>query len=385
MSSAIRPRSTRRRTVPALGMALGMATVLALSACSSSGSGHNAGTSGGNNSSANGGTQTTNASCPPATKKLNLGFVYADTTQNPMQEMAMGAKAAADQDGNVNLTESAPNGVNNTQEVQLLQSVARKATDGVGWESVAPDLFTRALKDATGAGVPIVAVDAAAPANTGVNLFVGNSNTQLGELLGQAFVDQNPNPNGTVVLGNDIPSLQLLVQRMNGVESVIKSKLPNMKVMGPYNSGSDNTSNYTLWKSIVNAHSGATAYIGVGAADGINLPLIEKQTGAHYLIGSADIPPEALTAVKNGQIFALSSPEHWMKGYIAMYELIHSKRTCTPLPQGWWNSGNLLITKSNVDAIIARQKDAASRTAYFQSDIQKQLANPPLQPLSAAN
>ena len=134
MSSAIRPRPMRRRTVPALGMALGMATVLALSACSSSGgSGNtNPGSSGGN-SSANGTgtTQTTNASCPTATKKLNLGFVYADTTQNPMQEMAMGAKAAADQDGNVNLTESAPNGVNNTQEVQLLQSVARKATDGI--------------------------------------------------------------------------------------------------------------------------------------------------------------------------------------------------------------------------------------------------------------
>ena len=237
----------------------------------------------------------------------------------------------------------------------------------VGANATVPRLAT--ISPDVGTDVDVVVVD----------LGPGTAESPLEQLRGL------PAGLPTVVLGNDIPSLQLLVQRMNGVESVIKSKLPNMKVMGPYNSGSDNTSNYTLWKSIVNAHSGATAYIGVGAADGINLPLIEKQTGAHYLIGSADIPPEALTAVKNGQIFALSSPEHWMKGYIAMYELIHSKRTCTPLPQGWWNSGNLLITKSNVDAIIARQKDAASRTAYFQSDIQKQLANPPLQPLSAAN
>ena len=50
MSSAIRPRPMRRRTVPALGMALGMATVLALSACSSSGGSGNSnpGSSGGN-------------------------------------------------------------------------------------------------------------------------------------------------------------------------------------------------------------------------------------------------------------------------------------------------------------------------------------------------
>ncbi|MDQ2958027.1 MAG: sugar ABC transporter substrate-binding protein [Actinomycetota bacterium] len=349
-------------------------SVLGLAACSSS-----------SKSTAAGPAGSAGGSCATANKKLNMGIVYADSTQNPFQEMALGAQAAAKEDGNVKLTSSAPSGVNNSQEVSLFQSVARQATDGVAYESIAPDLFTRALKDATGNGTPVVAVDAPPPAGSGVNTFVANSNTLLGELLGQAFVASKPDPTGTVVLGNDIPSLTLLGLRLNGVQSVLKAKLPQMKIVGPLNSGSTTNDNYTLWKSIVNSHSGAVGYLGVGGQDGVSLPLIEKQTGANFLVGSADIPPEALQSVKDGKIFALSSPEHWMKGYIAMYLLIHAKRTCTAIPQGWWNSGNLLIDKSNIDAIIARQVSPDSRTAFFKPEIAKQLASPPIQPISSAN
>lgn len=402
MEKAKPSRGSRRYVA---GSALGVIALVVVSACSSSkptASGSTAPTT--PTSSSSGATSsapssnsapaaaatglpdtTPSPSCPTATKKLNMGFVYSDTTQNPFQEMALGAQAAADQDGNVNLTLAAPNGVNNTQEVQMLESVAQKATDGVGWDSVAPDVFTRALTDATKAGVSIVAVDAAPPAGTGVNTFVGNSNTQVGELLGEAFLAQNPDPNGTVVLGNDIPSLQLLVQRLNGVQNVIKQKAPNMKILGPFNTGSTNTENLTLWKSVYNAHPGAVAYIGVGSQDGVSLPLIEKSSGKKFLIGSADLPPQALQSVKDGTIFALSSPEHWMKGYIAMWLLIHSKRTCTPLPQGWWNSGGLVVDKTNIDAVIARESSNAARWKFYQPEVMKQLANPPIQPLSAAN
>jgi ribose transport system substrate-binding protein len=374
--SPARPRRHRRGRI-AISAALSAVTILA-TACSSSG--------GGSTNNANGQSGgASGGSCPTANSKLKLGFVYADTTQNPFQEMALGAEWAAKEDGNVDLKTSAPTPLNNPQEVTMLQAMGRQATDGIAYETVAPELFGRALKEITDAGTPVIAVDAAPPPNSGVNTFVGNSNTELGKLLGQAFVAQNPNPTGTVVLGNDIPSLQLLVQRLDGVQEVLKEKLPNLKIVGPLNSGSTNTDNYNLWKSIVNSHSSAEAFIGVGAADGFNLPLIEKQSGRNFMIGSADLPPQALTAVQDGKVFALSSPEHWMKGYIAMHLLIQAKRTCTPIPTGWWDSGNLLVDKSNIDAIIARQKSPEARAAFFKDEIAKQLANPPIKPMSAAD
>ena len=336
--------------------------------------------SGDSTSSAGGGN-----GCGTATSKLNLAFVYASTDQNPFQEMALGAKAAADQDGNVKLNEVAPNTIDGPKQVSLFQAAAKTATDGIAYQTVTPDLFVRPLNEATADKIPLIAVDAAPPAGTTVKTYIGNSNTALGELLGEAFVKANPPATGEVVLGNDIPSLPLLVQRMNGVQSVIKSKLPGMKISGPFDSKSTPTDNFNAWKSLVQAHPGAAAFIGVGGQDGVSLPLIKKQTGLTYLVGSADLPPEAVAAVKSGSIFALSSPEHWMKGYIAMHLLIESKRKCQPIPEGWWNSGNLLVDQSNVDGILTRQVSPESRTAYFQPEIAKQLANPPIKPLSEAN
>jgi ABC-type sugar transport system substrate-binding protein len=325
-------------------------------------------------------------SCDTATKKLDLAFVYADTTQNPFQEMALGAKAAADDDGNVNLQEQAPTGIDGPKEVSMLQSLTRTAKDGIAYQTVTPDLFVRPLKTATDAGVAVIAVDAGPPPGSNVKTFVANSNTKLGELLGEAFVKQNPKADGKVVLGNDIPSLQLLVQRLNGVQNVIKAKLPNLKVVGPVDTKSEPTANTVAWRSFVQANQDAIAFIGVGSQDGVALPLIAKQTGRGYLAGSADLPPEAMQAVKEGGVlFALSSPEHWMKGYIATHLLIDAKRKCKPVPEGWWNSGNLLIDKSNVDEIIARQQTPESRKTWFKKEIDKQLGNPPLGPLDQAN
>ena len=324
-------------------------------------------------------------SCDTAGKKLNLAFVYASTTQNPFQEMALGAQAAADDDGNVNLQLSAPTGIDGPKQVSLFQAAARTATDGVAYMTVTPDLFVRPLNSATDAGVPVIAVDAGPPPGTKVKTFVANSNTKLGELLGEAFVKQNPKADGEVVLGNDIPSLQLLVQRLNGVQNVLKSKLTNQKLVGPLDTKSEPTENFNAWKSVVQAHPDAIAFIGVGGQDGVSLPLIARQTGRGYLAGSADLPPEAVQAVKAGTIFALSSPEHWMKGYIALHLLIESKRQCKAVPEGWWNSGNLLVDKSNIDDILARQQTPESRKAWFKKEIDKQLADPPLAPLDKAD
>ena len=317
-----------------------------------------------------------------------MGFVTADTTQNPMQEMAWGAQAAAQNAGKVDLTETAPDGVNGPQEVTMFQSAAVNNANGVGIETVTPNLFARADNTATSAGVPVVAVDSAAPPGTKVDTFIGNSNTQVGEVLGQAFISHvSPNATGDVVLGNDIPGLGVLDQRIAGVEEVIKKDRPKLTILGPYNSGSDSAANYTDWLAIVKAHPNAVGYLGVGSQDGVSLPLVERQLNKKFLAGSCDVPLAALQYLQQGYLFALSSPEHWLKGYIAMYLLVQHARYGKALPVGWWNPGTLLITKSNVAAVIARETNNATRMAYFQKQVSYELAHQSqfIKPLADAN
>ncbi len=365
MPTSTAERIQRRRRRRTLIIASGAAALMALTAaCGSSGS-----TSGGGKS------------------KPKLAFVFTSTDQNPFQEMAMGAKAAAAAEG-ADITESGPPSVNGPAEVTMFQSAVRNSPDGVGLETVTPDLFQRAVLQAEDQKVPLVAVDTPPPAGTHIGLFIGNSNFEVGQKLGEEFLKHVPaTTHGDVVIGDDIPGLSVLDQRDKGIISVIKAQRPDLNVLGPFDSGSDPNSNYQKWSAIVAAHPNAIGYLGPGSSDTVSLATIEKKTGRKFLVGSCDLDPIAIQAVKDGYAFALASPEHWMKGYVALAMLAEHAKTGKPMPTGWWNTGELVVNSSNIDQIIARQQSEASRVAGFQADIKDQLANPAahLKPLSEAN
>jgi ABC-type sugar transport system substrate-binding protein len=319
---------------------------------------------------------------------LHLAFVYSTTSQNPFQEMAFGAKAAAADAGNVDLTESAPPNVDGPTEVSEFQAATRTSPDGIAMETLTPDLFVRPLQQASNLNVPVVAVDTAPPAGTPVGLYIGNSNTELGQTLAKELLKHIPvGTTGDVVLGDDIPGLALLSQRLDGVKQVLQQERPTLNILGPYNSGSEPVDNFNQWNDIVKAHPNAVAYIGAGASDAVSLALIEKNTGKKYLVGSCDPDAQALQAVKDGYAAALASPEHWLKGYVAIALIAQHARTGKPLPQGWWNTGSLIINSSNIDQIIARQTSEQTRQQWFAAEVKQQLANPSqyLKPLNQAN
>ena len=108
--------------------------------------------------------------------------------------------------------------------------------------------------------------------------------------------------------------------------------------------------------------------------------------GRRLLVGGCDLEAPALQAIKDGLVYALASPEHWLKGYIAIRLLAQHAQLGKDLPVGWWNPGALVVDQSNVDAIIARQKDEASRTRWFMPAVSKQFAHQGkyVLPLSAA-
>ena len=72
---------------------------------------------------------------------------------------------------------------------------------------------------------------------------------------------------------------------------------------------------------------------------------------------------------------ALVSPEHWLKGYLAIKLMADSAQKDEALPEGMWNSGALIVDSKNIDEIIARQKGETERAEYFKPVVEKQLAN----------
>ncbi len=321
-------------------------------------------------------------------KTVHLAFVYPGTFANFAQEMALGAKAAAAHTPGVKLTESAPPNNDGNAQVQLFQDDTHTDTDGIAWMTLFPQLFIRPVQQVEKT-IPLVAVDVPPPAGTHVTTFVGNSNTQLGVALAQELFKQpsfSCANGGQILVGTDTPGLPPLVARNNGFMNTVKAKCPKVTFY-QFDSKQTATDNYNAWSAAVKSHPKALAYVGPGSEDATSLAQIQRQTHKHLLAGADDLDPVALQGVKNGYIFALVSPEHWLKGYIAIKLLAAHAQTGKALPNGWWNPGYLLVTKANANKIIARQKSEATRYAYFSKQANAELANPSkyLEPMSKIN
>jgi ribose transport system substrate-binding protein len=308
-----------------------------------------------------------------------VAFIYPTTTTNFAQEMALGAKAAADDTDGVQLTEAAPPEVNGPKQVQLFQAATRTSKDGVAMMTLTPDLFIRPLQTAGSQGIPLVAVDVPPPKGTedAVKLLIGNSNVEIGQDLAKALLPKIPEgTKGEILIGTDTPGLPVLEQRNAGFKEVIESERPGITFL-VFDAKQSPTDNFTTWSAQVKAHPDAVAYVGPGSQAAVSLTRIQKKPGAkQLLVGACDLDQVAMEGVRDGYVEALISPEHWLKGYLAVKLMADAAQSGKPLVEGLWNSGALTVNKDNIDEILERQKDAASRSAYFQDEVAKQLGSP---------
>lgn len=367
--------SKRGRALVLIGLAALLAA-LVLSACGGGSSSGGETGGGGETEAETGGGEETSGS------DINLAVVTASTTQNAFQEMTWGAEGAAKAEG-VNINASAPNGVNPPEEVKLFEAATNTAKDGITVMTTAPDLFLRPYKDAVAEGVPVATMDAPPPPGSEVTLFVGNNNVKVGEVLAEKMLEELPEE-GEVVIGNDIPGLILLEQRIEGMENVLKKERPKIKIEGPFEVGSEPTENYNHWNDLVKAHPNAVAYMAPGDQDAVSWQKIEKATGKKFLAGACDVDQIALEAVRDGYVYALADPWHYMKGYISAALLAEAAKSGEPLTEGYWDPGQGLVDEENVEEVIERESSNQAREEYWQPIGEEQLENPEehLQPLS---
>lgn len=307
---------------------------------------------------------------------VHVAFVYWTTSINAMAEMAAGAQYAANQ-YHVNAQIVAPPNNDAQAEVNLFLNAAKTATDGIAVETLAPDVFDHPEANVVAQGIPVIAVDTVAPPDTGIKTYIGNDNLAAGAALADEALSHIPaDAKGTVVIGNPILAVPVLAFRAEGIKQEFQAKRPDIQVLGPFQTANDPQGNYNAWNNLVNAHPNALAYLGVGDQDSVSLAKIKQTNNGKYLTGAFDLNDATIQAVKDGVNFALLDPYHFMKGYVAMRLLIEHALNGTAIPEGWWNTGHLLVNQSNVQQIIDRQVSLDAKGNYYKSLIDQEFANP---------
>jgi ABC-type sugar transport system substrate-binding protein len=318
---------------------------------------------------------------------LKIAFIAADGSQNFTQEMLEGARAAGDELG-VDVQALAPTKLDGPAQVKMFEDAMRTATDGIAIMTLTPDLLTRPESRAVAQNIPVLSVDVPPLAGSNVTHYLGNDNIAAGAMLAQAAIDQlktKGTTTGKAVVASPIPGVATLDNRAKGMAQAFQQNMPGVTVVGPVASAPDPTANFSTWSNLVAANSDASTFLDAGDAANASLARINRDAGNKYLTGAFDLNEAGLQAVKDGVNFASADPEHFLKGYLATRLLIENALGKNTLPDGWWVSPAQLVTKANVDEIIARQQSRQTRLDWYRSIIDEQMKNPPIKPLDQAN
>lgn len=322
----------------------------------------------------------------PSAKSPKVVFVVANTQLNFSREMQAGFRVGVEQVNGVRVQIIGPDIVDGPAEVRLFEKAAGAEPEGVSVFTLSPDLFVDPLSAAAAEGLPMIAVDNPPPKGSGVSLFVGNDNTELGKKLADIAIDRLPKQaKGTVVLGTSTPGVPVLDQRVAGMRAEFARRLPGVRVLGAFDTKQDVAVNLAAWEVLVKANPDALAFLGTGDADGWNLASIRSRLHAKWLAGAFDLDPRALRAVKAGDLF-LVSPEHFVKGALAGRLQAAHALDGTDLPKGWVYTPGLAVTVDNIDAVMARQVSTAAKEAALGDEIDAIMRHLPqrMRPLSLA-
>jgi ribose transport system substrate-binding protein len=315
-----------------------------------------------------------------------VGLVVPNTQLNFAQEMTDGFRAGVEQVGSVDQVTTGPPSTDSPRELELFNGLTSQAKDGIAVFTLAAPLFAPALLAAAKQGLPLLALDNPPGPGSGVNLFIGNDNYRLGQQLADEAIGRLPaHARGSVVIGNTAPGVPVLDLRARGMRDEFAKRLPDVLVLGPFDTKQDIPANLVAWSSLVHANPTALAFLGTGDADGWHLASIRARTHASWVAGAFDLDPKSLQAVRAGQLL-LVSPEHYVKGAVAGRLLAGAATGRGKLPQGWLETAGLVVNRSNVDAVIARQSSYQGRVSWFRSEVDQFVADPTshLRPLNDA-
>jgi len=149
----------------------------------------------------------------------NINLSYWQEAQAGLRDAARGMGVKADFRG--------PTYYSPEEELRVFKEAVAQHPAGIMVAPARPDLFTAAINDAIGAGIPVITMDTDAPDSKRI-LFVGTDNRQAGMESGRQIASLM-NGKGKLVLIT-IPGQLNLDERLHGAQEIF-AKYPDLKII----------------------------------------------------------------------------------------------------------------------------------------------------------
>jgi ABC-type sugar transport system substrate-binding protein len=368
----------RRGTLRRLALLALIATsVVSLAACGSD-----------NKSSAT--AAGTGTSAAPAAKKekkkVKIAMVQVLTNIQFAKDTRQGMEGFAQEDGAVDLQVQGPPTIDPVLAQKQATDLLSQRPDGFGVSPFPPEVWQRTLKtikdrvpnsiayNIKQSGLPGDA--AAAPQQT----FVGIDDKASARSVAENAIKiggLGPDTTGYAILAQCVASKTgVLADRTAGFTEIVKAKLPKVRIIN-FDSKVEPQANTNAWQAMLQANPKPVLTLGTCDQDGTSIYKLKKASGAKFVSGAVETPPEVVKGIQEGIIQASSGVNWYLQGYAATRLLAEAARGEREMPEGFIDVGFTLMTKDNIAEIADRNSSLANIKAWNAPKIKALFADLP--------
>ncbi|MDR0582992.1 MAG: ABC transporter substrate-binding protein [Treponema sp.] len=167
-------------------------------------------------------------------------FIAMDAQDEHWQKVKAGTEAKAKELGNIDLTFNAPpNKLDSVMQLQMVEDAITKKVDILMVAPLNADAIVPAVEKAKAAGIVVIIIDSAANTDK-YDAFLSTDNAAAAALAADELA-KAVGGSGKIAIINHQPGAGTTMARQSGFEDQIKSKYPNIAIVGTQYSNGEKT------------------------------------------------------------------------------------------------------------------------------------------------
>lgn len=315
-------------------------------------------------------TDSSGAQMEKSKEKIKIG--YCMYFLSPFtSSMKRGAEAAG-KDYGIEVEVVAGEKGDTMEQISLFDALVAKGMDAIIITAVDANSWISPVKQAVDRGVLVGFANATARESAS-SLFVGISGYTDGLVLGEEILNmpEMKNASGKIVVGNCVPGLPVLENRVKGLFEKLDQR-SDWEIVGPLDSGLTPDATYSFWETAYTANPDMIMAIGSCSLD---LPALyklkKKYPEADFLTVGYDLEPDALKGIQEG-LHEITMGQHpYLQGYLPVAAMAAHLKDGKPLAKGWIDTGREVITQENVGDVIQRESDPEFEYEWYKKHIEE--------------
>lgn len=280
-------------------------------------------------------------------EKRDITFLLGHDPSDPFwTTIAQGAKDAAELfDIDLNLQTS---GGDATKYNDLIGSAVANKPAALAVVLDDPNKYTENVCAAAKAGIAVMSYNITQEGEVGecVLGFVGQDFEEVGYLLGQRLLEDNPDigRGDTVLTPVEFPDQVYAVQRHAGVKRALDTVGARTELLG---TGIEDSAALDKITQYLLGHQDVAAVVPLGGTPHRNLPKAMADAGVQVPVVGFDLSPQIIAGIESGVIGAAADQQGYVQGFQSVAQLA-LKLDFGLSPASINSGGSGLVDKSNV-------------------------------------